>query len=165
MRRVSIGWLLGAACTPAMPVPVPLPEQTQPGPGAPSTLASEPFAPPADAARLGWMPLVSTNVPAFRDRHPDEDGRGVLIAILDSGIDPAAPGLDRTSIGLPKLLDVRDFSGEGRIALREVTLEGDSVRWAPGWRERADCVPSARTAATMAACCSRHRWAGRPRPM
>ncbi|PYO71683.1 MAG: hypothetical protein DMD64_13825 [Gemmatimonadetes bacterium] len=66
---------------------------------------------------LGLMPLKSTGVELFRALHPTYDGRGVLIAILDSGIDPSVPGLIATSTGAPKIVDLRDFSGEGRVAL------------------------------------------------
>src|SRR5438034_182949 len=66
---------------------------------------------------LGLMPLKSTGVDQFRALHPTYDGRGVLIAILDSGLDPSVPGLIATSTGAPKIADLRDFSGEGRVAL------------------------------------------------
>jgi subtilisin family serine protease len=68
----------------------------------------------------GYMPLRSTGVDSFRLLHPAADGRGVLIAILDTGVDPAVPGLQRTTRGDRKLLDVRDFSGEGDVRLNEV---------------------------------------------
>ncbi len=73
------------------------------------------------------MPLDATGVPQFIAAHPAWDGRGVLIGILDSGIDAGAAGLDSTTTGRPKLVDLRDFSGEGRIPLRPVTPSGDSV--------------------------------------
>jgi subtilisin family serine protease len=73
------------------------------------------------------MPLLATGVPAFLSAHPTWDGRGVLIAILDSGVDPGVPGLDSTSTGRPKLLDVRDFSGEGRVELTPIVPQGDAV--------------------------------------
>jgi subtilisin family serine protease len=66
---------------------------------------------------LGLMPLKSAGVDVFRVAHPTYDGRGILIAILDSGIDPGVPGLIATSTGAPKVIELRDFSGEGRIAL------------------------------------------------
>jgi subtilisin family serine protease len=73
------------------------------------------------------MPLASTNVWAFRQARPTYDGRGVLIGILDSGIDGAVLGLGVTSTGDPKLLDLRDFSGEGRVALAPLALRGDTA--------------------------------------
>ena len=81
---------------------------------------TEPVVPPPLALLAGLMPLQSTGVAAFQVAHPSYDGRGVLIGILDSGIDPGVPGLIATSTGAPKILDLRDFSGEGRIALRAV---------------------------------------------
>lgn len=83
--------------------------------------------PAAEAARRGLMPLASTNVWAYRQANPTFDGRGVLLAILDSGIDPAVPGLGATSTGDPKLLDLRDFSAEGRVALGPLHPNGDTV--------------------------------------
>ncbi|HLG06620.1 MAG TPA: S8 family serine peptidase, partial [Gemmatimonadales bacterium] len=86
-----------------------------------------PAAPPAMARDRGWMPLSATGVLQFRSAHPGWDGRGVLIAILDTGIDAGVPGLDSTSTGGPKLLDLRDFSGEGTIPLVPVNPRGDTV--------------------------------------
>jgi subtilisin family serine protease len=73
------------------------------------------------------MPLASTGVPEFAAALPQADGRGVLIAILDSGIDPSVPGLQRTTDGTPKLLDARDFSGEGRVPLAPIVRRGDTL--------------------------------------
>jgi subtilisin family serine protease len=85
------------------------------------------LAPPEVANAHGWMSLASTGVERLRRAHPDYDGRGVLIGILDTGIDPAVPGLLTTSIGGPKVVDLRDFSGEGAVRLEPVTPRGDSV--------------------------------------
>lgn len=90
--------------------------------------AADPVAPPADAFRNGWMPLSETGVDVFVRAHPAFDGRGVLIAILDSGIDAGIAGLGLTSTGERKILDLRDFSGEGAVALSAITPEGDVVR-------------------------------------
>jgi subtilisin family serine protease len=65
------------------------------------------------------MPNASTGVSGFRLDHPTWDGRGVLIAILDSGVDPGIEGLQTTSTGEPKILDLRDVSGEGDITLTQ----------------------------------------------
>jgi len=73
------------------------------------------------------MPLRSTGVESFRQRYPAYDGRGVLIAVLDGGIDPSVPGLQTTTTGERKLLDLRDFSGEGRIALKVLPWEGQDT--------------------------------------
>jgi subtilisin family serine protease len=84
-------------------------------------------APPALALARGWMSLDVTGVDRFRQAMPLADGRGVLIAILDTGVDPGIPGLGATPDGRPKLLDLRDFSEEGRVALTPLVPQGDTV--------------------------------------
>src|SRR6185312_16580048 len=86
-----------------------------------------PILPPARALLVGLMPLHSAGVDEFRAKHPTYDGRGVLIGILDTGVDPGVNGLIVTSTGAPKMLDVRDFSGEGVVRLTPVTPTGDGT--------------------------------------
>lgn len=50
----------------------------------------------------------------FRQRH-GVTGTGVTIAVIDSGIDPGHPDLRETSDGKPKLVDWKDFTGEGLV--------------------------------------------------
>jgi subtilisin family serine protease len=85
------------------------------------------MAPPEVAYAHGWMPVASTGADRFLREHPTYDGRGVLIAILDTGVDPAVPGLVTTSTGQPKVVDVRDFSDEGQVSLAPVVPRGDTV--------------------------------------
>ncbi|HET9293344.1 MAG TPA: S8 family serine peptidase [Gemmatimonadales bacterium] len=101
------------------PVEVPAPQEPHP--------LAEPVAPPDAAFAKGWMPRAATRADAFVRAHPQYDGRGVLIAILDSGIDAGVPGLQRTPTGDRKLLDLRDFSGEGAVPLEQLAPSGDSV--------------------------------------
>lgn len=148
MTVPSRAWPLAvllAACAPAAPAlrpnvgPLPAadpvvlpPSQPVAGPSsseaasAPARVVERTIA-PEEAFQRGLMPLNSAGVLRFAAAHPEADGRGVLIAILDSGIDPSTPGLQTTSTGLPKLLDLRDFSGEGRIALRPISRRGDTL--------------------------------------
>ncbi len=94
----------------------------------------EPVLPPQLALLAGLMPLRSIGADTFRVAHPTYDGRGVVIAILDSGIDVGVPGLRRTSTGERKVLDLRDFSGEGRVHLAAMRPESESVVTVEGHR-------------------------------
>ena len=134
IRPVALLGALALACAPAVQQPKPNidPGRAEaPGVTVPESAPPAPTVPlaPADAAYArGWMPLAATGVPDFLAHHPEWDGRGVLIGILDSGIDAGVPGLQRTPNGSPKLLDLRDFSGEGAVPLSRLTPAGDSVR-------------------------------------
>lgn len=118
------------ACAPAAQTP---PPATTPAPAAAADatdVAREPVAPllPPQAARLlGLLPRRAVGAEQFLAEHPEADGRGILIGILDSGIDAGVPGLRLTTTGASKLVDVRDFSGEGRIPLRPLTPVADLV--------------------------------------
>jgi len=108
----------GPSNIPLAPPPAPAaPVAAAPAPRDTIPTPKQRVAPPRVAMQLGVMPVASTGVTGFRLAHPGYDGRGVLIAILDSGVDPGIDGLRTTSQGLPKILDLRDFSGEGDIAL------------------------------------------------
>ena len=98
------------------------------GAGIPTPVDSTKRAlPPGEAYHRGFMALKDAGVDRFATLHPRWDGRGVLIAILDSGIDPSVAGLQTTSDGVPKILDLRDFSHEGRVTLRPVARRGDTL--------------------------------------
>ncbi len=60
---------------------------------------------------------------AFVRAHPDWDGRRVAIAVLDTGLDTAAPGLLTTPQGQPKIVEARDFTKQGDVDLRAARPE------------------------------------------
>lgn len=87
-------------------------------------------AAPALAAPPAWDGLLSRRAigaDRLQAAHPTWDGRGVVVAVLDTGVDMGAPGLERLPDGQPKVVGVRDVSGQGTVRLhkaRSVEQEG-----------------------------------------
>lgn len=73
----------------------------------------------------GWaeLSLSTCKVDEFIADHPASDGRGVVIAILDTGVDPSIPGLTHTPDGATKVIDVQDFTGAGDVELEWVRYD------------------------------------------
>ncbi len=69
------------------------------------------------------LSLSTCNVDDFLADHPNSDGRGVVIAIFDTGVDPSIPGLTHTPDGEVKVIDVQDFTGQGDIELQRIRLD------------------------------------------
>lgn len=100
------------------------------------TIASSAFGDPAaKAEQEALIPKRETGVLEFLKKHPSFDGRDTVIAIFDTGVDPAAAGLQKTSTGERKIVDVIDATGSGDVdtshtaeASEEGTLEGLSGR-------------------------------------
>ncbi|MFT6595394.1 MAG: tripeptidyl-peptidase-2, partial [Akkermansiaceae bacterium] len=86
---------------------------------------------PVKAEQEALIPKRETGVLEFLKKHPEFDGRGTIIAVFDTGVDPAAAGLQKTSIGERKIVDVIDATGSGDVdtshtveASKEGTFEG-----------------------------------------
>lgn len=87
---------------------------------------------PSDDGPGFWKILDTRKVGAqqFVKVHPEWDGRGAVIAVLDTGVDMLAAGLETTTDGKPKVIDARDFSGQGEVMLTPATVETiDGVKY------------------------------------
>ncbi len=76
----------------------------------------------------GFLPKEDLGVLEFRRTHPEADGRGVVVAIIDTGIDLLHPSLQTTSDGRPKVIDFYDATdgGEVELPLTRTLAGGDS---------------------------------------
>lgn len=72
---------------------------------------------------IPWTQLsVSTSrVDVARNQNPALDGRGIVVAVLDTGVDMDVPGLQTTSTGEMKVIDVQDFTSEGDVSIARAT--------------------------------------------
>ena len=74
-----------------------------------------PAEPDVAVMRAGLIPKREVAADTFLKAHPTWDGRGVVIGIFDTGVDPAAAGLATTSTGERKIIDILDASGSGDV--------------------------------------------------
>ena len=73
-----------------------------------------------EAWTTGIMPKTDTQAADFLKRFQSYDGRGAVVGILDTGVDPGAEGLQITSDGKKKVIDLVDATGSG--GAQELTL-------------------------------------------
>ncbi|MPY55899.1 S8 family serine peptidase [Streptomyces spongiae] len=69
-----------------------------------------------------YNPVFETGAVDFVKKHPEADGRGVTIGVLDSGVDLAQPALQKTTTGDRKIVDW--------VTSTDPLLDGDGT-WRP----------------------------------
>ena len=67
-----------------------------------------------------YQPRVPTQASVLLERFPAADGKGVTVAVFDTGVDPGAVALQRTSDGRPKVVDLVDATGAGDVDTSKV---------------------------------------------
>ncbi len=69
----------------------------------------------AEFPDAGLLPKIETGVQRLVEADSERDGRGIIVAIFDSGVDPGVEGLQTTSDGRPKIIDLIDATGSGDV--------------------------------------------------
>ena len=82
------------------------------GAGTPAATPRETL--PADVGKSLQITTGEIHAPQFIARHGTK-GEGSVIAIVDTGVDPGHPDLQYTTTGERKIIDWRDFTGEGDV--------------------------------------------------
>jgi subtilisin family serine protease len=80
------------------------------------------LAPAAPEETAGFLPKDDLGVTALQAEFPEADGRGVVVAVLDTGVDLLHPSLAHTPDGGPKIIDFFDGTDSGAIATETVEL-------------------------------------------
>ncbi len=94
-------------------------------------------------------PGISLNVTKEAIKAPEfvrvthSDGKNQIIAVIDTGVDAGHPDLQQTSDGKRKILEWRDFTGEGDIDTSSVTTQsGKTITLADGQYTLGDSISS-----------------------
>lgn len=69
------------------------------------------------------LPKEWTGAAEFLRGNSSWDGRGIVVGVLDTGVDPGAPGLALTTDGKTKVIDIVDCSGSGDVNTSTIVTE------------------------------------------
>ncbi len=73
-----------------------------------------------------FLDVQRTGAEKFIKMHPDYNGNGVVIIILDTGVDMGVEGLKKLPDGGVKVIDVQDFSGEGDVFITKADTSNEN---------------------------------------
>ncbi|MBA2113301.1 S8 family serine peptidase [Bremerella alba] len=79
------------------------------------TCCASAFAQDSTFPTADLLPKKEIGATRYLKQHRKFDGRDVIVAVFDTGCDPAAPGLQVTSDGKPKIIDMIDATGSGDV--------------------------------------------------
>ena len=68
------------------------------------------------------MPKDVTQISDYLRTYPNFDGRDITVAVCDTGVDPGAAGLQTTSHGKAKIIDLVDATGDGDVDMSTVKV-------------------------------------------
>ncbi|SCL19168.1 pre-peptidase C-terminal domain-containing protein [Micromonospora rhizosphaerae] len=133
VKAAKLPGIIAVDLNETLTIPDPRP-QSAAGADATATVAG----PGADTpAANAYMPTNETGAVAFKEAHPEWDGRGVTIGIMDTGIDLDHPALQKTTTGERKIVDwvtatdpIYDGDGSWRAMLTKVS--GPTFSYANG---------------------------------
>lgn len=91
---------------------------------------------------ISLLPKKETNAFAFLTKYKKYDGRGIKIAVFDSGIDPGADGLQVTTDGKPKIIDIMNASGDGDVDTSTIVTADSASNTITGLTGRVLKIPS-----------------------
>lgn len=91
------------------------------------------------------VPKKEIQASKFLKENPEFDGRGCIVAIFDTGVDPGASGLYETPTGERKIVDVVDATGSGDVDMSTVRtgldedgcvqgVYGNKLKVHPDWK-------------------------------
>jgi len=73
-----------------------------------------------------FLSLKTTGVEDFIKANPTYDGRGTIVIVLDTGVDPGVDGLLKTATGENKVIDLLDCTGQGDVKLSDAELTNEN---------------------------------------